>query len=105
MHELTYDLAEYGLTGEDLKGVVISRVDRDVEVQYVDPWWRIYARPGTTSISLPPDASPFASGESVRVTPFGSDLEEPFNYDLFPVDAVLGPRRGHVEDSYAVIVP
>jgi hypothetical protein len=105
VHELTYDLTATTLEGEDLVGVVLSRVDYQDTETWVDPWWRVYARPGTTSISLPPEASPFESGQNVRVTPFGSDLEEAFNYDLFPVDAVLGPRRGHVEDSWAVIVP
>jgi len=105
VHELTYDLTATVLEGEDLVGVVLSRVDHLDTAIWVDPWWRVYAPPGTTSISLPPDASPFSGGQSVRVTPFGSDLEEPFNYDLFPIDAVLGPRRGHVEDSYEVVVP
>ena len=105
VHELTYDLTETTLAGEDMKGVVLSRVDYVDTVTYVDPWWRIYAPPGTESISLPVDASPFSSGESVWVTPFGSDLERPFRYDLFPVNAVLGPQRKYSEDSYAVIVP
>ena len=105
VHELVYDLTATPLEGEDLVGVVLSRVDYQDTVTWVDPWWRVYAPPGTTSISLPPGASPFASGENVRVTPFGSDLQEPFNYDLFPVDAVLGPRRVYAEDSYAVVVP
>jgi hypothetical protein len=105
MHQLTYDLTATVLEGEDLVGVVLSRVDYQDTVTWVDPWWRVYAPPGTTSISLPPDASPFTTGENVRVTPFGSDLEEPFNYHLFPVDAVLGPRRAYAEDSWAVTVP
>jgi hypothetical protein len=105
VHQLTYDLTATTLEGEDLVGVVLSRVDYQDTVTWVDPWWRVYAPPGTTSISLPPDASPFTAGENVRVTPFGSDLQEPFNYDLFPVDAVLGPRRVYAEDSYAVVVP
>jgi hypothetical protein len=39
------------------------------------------------------------------VTPFGCDLNEPFSYDLFPENAVLGPRRQHSEDGYEAIVP
>ena len=105
VHELAYELNATSLEGEDLVGVVLSRVDYPGALVYVDPWWRVYAPPGTTSISLPPEASPFTSGEFIRLTPFGSDLEKPFNYDLFPVDAVLGPRRAHVEDSWAVVVP
>ena len=105
LHKFTCDLTATTLEGEDMVGVVLSRVDHLDTATWVDPWWRVYAPPGTTSISLPPEASPFSSGESVRVTPFGSDLQEPFNYDLFPVDAILGPRSAYAEDSYAVVVP
>ncbi|MFC1654665.1 hypothetical protein ACFL2F_02565 [Myxococcota bacterium] len=102
---MTYDLTETTLTGEALKGVVLSKVDYAAAITWVDPWWRVYVPAGTTNIALPAGDSPFGSGDYVWITPFGAGFGVPFDYNLFPTDVLLGPFSQYSEDSYAVIVP
>ena len=102
---MTYELAESALTGEDLKGVLLGKVDYEAAITWVDPWWRVYVPAGTTSITLPAWESPFGSGDCVWVTPFGAGFGQAFDYDLFPTDILLGPMSQYSEDSWAVIVP
>jgi hypothetical protein len=102
---LTYDLSESTLTGEDLKGVVLSKVDYAAATTWVDPWWRVYVPAGTKNITLPAGESPFASGDYVWITPFGAGFGVPFDYELFPTDVLLGPLSRYSEDSCAVMVP
>jgi hypothetical protein len=102
---MTYSLAETTMTGESLKGVVLSKVDYAMNITYVDSWWRVYMPAGTKNITLPAGESPFASGDYVWITPFGAGFGQPFDYDLFPADILLGPMSQYSEDSWAVIVP
>jgi hypothetical protein len=90
-----------------LKGLLLGRVDRDLAggAAYQDRWWRIYAPPGAVSISIPPEVSPFSSGQEVWVTPWSASFNTPFDYDLFVPDRVLGPKAAYSEDSWALIVP
>ena len=89
----------------DLRGVVLSKIDYAAAITYVDPWWRVYAPATAASITLPESLSPFTSGEDVWITPFGVGYDQPFDYDLFPVDILLGPMSQYSEDSWAVMVP
>jgi len=102
---IAYELTESALIGEDLKGVLLGKVDYEAAITWVDPWWRVYVPAGTTNITLPAGESPFGSGDYVWITPFGAGFGQPFDYDLFPTDILLGPMSQYSEDSWAVIVP
>jgi hypothetical protein len=100
-------ISDSGLPNNALKGLLLSRVDRDLVegASYEDRWWRIYAPPGTAPISIPTELSPFSVGQEVWVTPWASSFNVPFDYDLFLPDQILGPKAAYSEDSWAVIVP
>ena len=104
-HDMIYSLTETTMTGESLKGVLLAKVDYEVEATYVDNLWRIYMPAGTTNITLRAGESPFLSGDYVWITPFGVGFGQPFDYDLFPADVLLGPMSQYSEDSWAVVVP
>jgi hypothetical protein len=90
-----------------LVGLTLARVNRDADTgdNLVDAMWRVYARPGTTSIALPAAASPFASGQEVWITFWSHGFSVSFDYDLFSTEQVLRGAELNSEDGYPVIVP
>jgi hypothetical protein len=90
-----------------LIGLLLHKTDRlpDTGKQIVDRWWRIFAPPSTTSITLPASANPFASGDEVWLELFGASFDVPFDFDLFNPKLITKKQATHTKDSYALIKP
>ena len=83
-----------------------DRVDNDGVIDAItDHWWRVYAPPSTTTITLPASADPFTSGDEVWLGLFGAAFRAPFDFDLFNPDLIIKNQATHAKDSYALIKP
>ena len=84
----------------------VDRVDNSGVIDVItDHWWRIYAPATTTTITLPPAADPFASGDEVWLGLFGTAFRVPFDFDLFNPDLVVKRQASHAKDAYALKKP
>jgi len=92
-----------------LHGLVMGRVDRVTAGEYidvlVDNLWRIYAPAGVEQFNLPAGVTPFASGQEIQLTFWGSGFPSNFDYDLFPNQQVLSGETLQCEDSWFLKVP
>jgi hypothetical protein len=95
---------ETGLSQSDLKGLLLGLAVRDPaeSAVYVDPLWRVYAPPDTTSFDLPAAASPFTAGQEVWLQFWGGGYTVPFDYDLFPTGMILREREISTDDTWAL---
>jgi hypothetical protein len=98
------------LPAENLVGLSLSQIDRvenadGLKFTVKDTSWRIYAPPGTASISIPAAASPFSTGQEVWLTVYGAAFDRPFDYDLFPLDLVTTRQVVQSEDSFSLTAP
>lgn len=105
-HDLPGTITESALPADVVKGMLLTRIDRVGGFTWQDPWWRIYARPGTTSIALPSGVSPFSSGDEVWLSTWGAGFtDDPFAYDLFPADILLTGQTIFSSEDFALIAP
>jgi hypothetical protein len=118
-HDLMDTLTISQPANSQLSSIVLSRVDHVEEwiekswssdkiyfdVTLTDSLWRIYAPGGVPSIPLDPGQNPFSPGNEVWVSIGSRAFNVPFDYDLFPIDLILGRQTTYSEDSYAFVVP
>jgi hypothetical protein len=88
-----------------LIGLLLHKVDRIDVYKITDRWWRIFAPPSATTITLPPAANPFASGDEVWLGLFGASFRGSFDFDLFNPDQIVKRQAAHTKDSYALRKP
>jgi hypothetical protein len=94
---------------QELIGLLLHKTDRvdnsGVIDVITDHWWRIYAPPTTTTITLPASADPFTSGDEVWLGLFGAAFRVPFDFDLFNPNLVVKRQATHAKDAYALKKP
>jgi len=94
---------------QELIGLLLHKTDRldnDGVIDVItDHWWRIYAPPTATTITLPAAADPFASGDEVWLGLFGAAFRVPFDFDLFNPELVVKRQASHSKDAYALKKP
>ncbi len=92
-----------------LHGLVLARIDRvgatEKKDTVVDNWWRVYAPAGLADFQLPDDLVPFASGNEVLLTFWGSRFGAAFDYNLFTAQQVLSGEVGEAEDGWFLMIP
>jgi hypothetical protein len=106
VHDLPETVTFTASPESEMIGLVISRVDCGEEwntLFLADPWWRIYAPPGTQVIDLPSQHNPFSPGDQVWLSPVQCSLDAPYEYDLFPTGQLPGHQISCSEDGYALI--
>jgi hypothetical protein len=94
---------------QDLVGLLLHKTDRIDNAGVIDVitdhWWRIYAPPTVTEITLPASADPFGSGDEVWLGLFGAAFRIPFDFDLFNPELVVKRQAAHAKDAYALKKP
>ncbi len=86
----------------------VDRVDPDQDGDLdslVDRQWLVFVPSSARDITLPMQASPFSSGDEIRLQVINADLGVAYDHDLFPTELIMHGQTAVASDAFELLVP